>query len=150
MSQGLSACVLGVLLAAACGRGEERAPPRTVFVPAGSAESLDGPSPTRGAGAAPRGAPLPQDREHAERLFQEARELMQKGRLDEACARFSESLELDRAVGTLLNLASCMERSGRVPRACELYAEARDLSKTAGSDARARFAEDRRAALGCP
>lgn len=75
---------------------------------------------------------------------------MHKGQMDEACARFSESLELDRAVGTLLNLANCMERSGRVPRACELYAEARELAMAAGSDARAGFARDRHAALGCP
>lgn len=139
-----------LLLAAGCARSQGPVPTTTVLVPASSGGSLDGPAPPRGAGASPKRPRDASDREHAERLFQEGRELMQKGQLDEACARFAESLELEPAVGTLLNLASCMERSGRVPRACELYAEARDLSKSSGRDDRARFAEDRRAALGCP
>ncbi len=139
-----------LVLAAGCARSQGPAPTTTVLVPASSGGSLDEPAPPRGAGASPKRPSAASDREHAEQLFQEGRELMQKGQLEEACARFAESFELEHAVGTLLNLASCMERSGRVPRACELYTEARDLSKSGGRDDRARFADDRRAALGCP
>ncbi|HZO13795.1 MAG TPA: hypothetical protein VFB62_11075 [Polyangiaceae bacterium] len=49
----------------------------------------------------------------AESLFQEGQAAMEAGKLDIACAKLAESLELERAVGTLLNLARCHELSGK-------------------------------------
>ena len=41
----------------------------------------------------------------AEGLFREARDLMDAGKVVEACGKFAESYRLDRALGTLINLA---------------------------------------------
>jgi hypothetical protein len=53
----------------------------------------------------------------AEALFAAGRDLMKDGRIDEACEKFSESYRLDRAAGTLLNLAVCHKTQGRVASA---------------------------------
>ena len=50
---------------------------------------------------------------------------MARGDLTTACARLAESLKLDFAVGTLLNLATCEERSGKVIDALEHFKVAR-------------------------
>jgi hypothetical protein len=49
----------------------------------------------------------------AQSLFDEAKRLMQDGRVAESCAKLEESLRLYPASGTLLNLALCHERSGK-------------------------------------
>src|SRR5262245_1711819 len=53
----------------------------------------------------------------AEALFREARAAMQSGDFDAACAKFEESERLDKAPGTVLNLAECEEKRGRVATA---------------------------------
>jgi hypothetical protein len=75
---------------------------------------------------------------------------MQKGDFAEACQRFADSMELDPALGTLLNMASCAERSGNNGRACEWFAAARDMARDKAQPDRGQFAESRLKALSCP
>ena len=83
----------------------------------------------------------------AKRLFDEGRELLDRGKVDEACRRFAQSLERERAGGTMLNLADCAERAGQLARAWSLYDEAaREYERTNKGNAE-RFARDRAAAL---
>ena len=49
----------------------------------------------------------------AEALFLKGKELLASGSVDEACSLFSESLRIDPATGTLMNLADCEERQGK-------------------------------------
>jgi len=75
---------------------------------------------------------------------------MSEGHWEDACDRFAQSLALEPAVGTLLNLATCVERGGDTVRTCSLWAQARDMARAKGSPERAKLAEDRLARLGCP
>ncbi len=65
----------------------------------------------------------------AEVLFQQGRKLADAGEYQEACAKFEESLNYDRATGTLWHLANCLEETGAIASAWarfrELDAEAR-------------------------
>jgi hypothetical protein len=83
----------------------------------------------------------------AKRLFDEGRELLDRGKVDEACRRFAQSLERERAGGTMLNLADCAERAGQFARAWSLYDEAaREYERTNKGTAE-RFARGRATAL---
>ncbi len=83
----------------------------------------------------------------ADTLFAEGRDLLEKGRFAEACAKLAKSEELAPGVGTLLNLAYCYEQVGKLRSALDAYAEAETLA-IAGSDAkRAAFAKERYAAV---
>lgn len=75
---------------------------------------------------------------------------MEQGKYAEACEAFAESMRFDPALGTLLNLATCVERSGDAPRACSLFAQARDLAREKGSVEREKFVATRLSQLGCP
>ena len=77
------------------------------------------------------------------RLFEEGRALAKDGKYAEACARFEASLELDRAVGTLLNYADCHERLGHLAHAWRLFDEAARESEKQGNAERVKFARDR-------
>jgi hypothetical protein len=63
----------------------------------------------------------------AESLFQDGRRLIRSGDFHVACARFEESFRLDRAAGTLANLADCEERLGRIAGAWQHWLQAADL-----------------------
>jgi len=63
-------------------------------------------------------------RVEADRLFQEARALLARGQIDEACSKFGESNELLPRSGTLLNLAVCLAQSGRAVAAFPLFEQA--------------------------
>ncbi len=67
----------------------------------------------------------PDATKEAETLFTSGREAMTRGDLQAACSRFAESLKLHPAVGTLLNLAACEDRSNRLVLALEHFTEAR-------------------------
>lgn len=90
-------------------------------------------------------APSAADAKLAEGLFLSGKEAMAKGDLVSACARFTESHKLDPAVGTLLNLATCEERSGKLVVALEHFTRAR--SQLAKEDFRVAFADERVEAL---
>ncbi len=74
----------------------------------------------------------PGDKPEAVQLFEDGRKLLADGKPDEACAKFEASLLKDpRAVGTLLNLGLCNERSGKVASALKLFREAYDRATEA-------------------
>lgn len=78
-------------------------------------------------------------------LFRQGRDDMAKGDYDQACSRFSESLRLLPAVGTMLNLADCEEHRGRVADALAQFQHA--LDSMAKNDDRISFARGRIAKL---
>src|SRR5437870_1665929 len=67
----------------------------------------------------------------AEVLFREGRELMQKGKIAEACADFEQSQKLEPAPTTLLNLAGCREKNGQLATAWGLFLEAERTTRSA-------------------
>lgn len=82
----------------------------------------------------------------AEVLFNEAKQLREAGKLDQACPKFLASYKLDRTLGTLMNLADCREQIGQIASAWADWSEAVELA-TKQQDARADFAKSRRDAL---
>jgi serine/threonine-protein kinase len=83
----------------------------------------------------------------AETLFEEGVRLAEQGRMEDACRKFEASEGLDVAVGTLLRLADCRERTGRLASAWARFREAGSLAETLGMTERARIAAVRSAAL---
>jgi hypothetical protein len=80
-------------------------------------------------------------------LFEEARQLMLENHLGEACPKFKESLRLDPALGTLLNLALCHEKQGKSATAYLEYTDAVAQAAREGDSERQALAEQRLAAL---
>lgn len=87
-----------------------------------------------------------QDSAAADALFQEAKALMAAGKVADACPKFQSSLELQRTLGTLMNLADCLEQQGRVASAHRRWEEAVTLAAEQKDD-RGSFAEERRKAV---
>ena len=83
----------------------------------------------------------------AEQLFQDGRQLLQEGRLAEACAKLAESERIEPKPGTLLNLAVCHEQQGKTASAWVEFREARTLSARAGNQDRVELADQHIAAL---
>jgi hypothetical protein len=67
----------------------------------------------------------------AELLFQQGKAAMAAGNTGEACPKFEESYRLDKAGGTLQNLAFCYESAGRWASAYARYQELLAMSKAA-------------------
>jgi hypothetical protein len=91
---------------------------------------------TRYGNAAPSAAEVAR----AETLFESGKAALASGDLATACARLDESQRLDPAVGTLLNLATCEERSGRLAVALEHFTLAR--AQLTADDYRVRFTRE--------
>jgi hypothetical protein len=83
----------------------------------------------------------------AQALFDQAKKAMAAHRYAEACPKLEESLRLQEAVGTLLNLADCYEKEGKLASAWSKYLEVATKARAAGQAARARIGHDRAAAL---
>lgn len=92
-------------------------------------------------------AQTPAEEAAAEALFQQGRELMQAERYAEACEKFAASNRLDPALGTVLNLAACLESDGRLASAWAKFVEAGTIATREGSAQRAAVARQRAAAL---
>jgi len=86
------------------------------------------------------------DKAAADTLFEEGRQLIGKGALAEACAKFEASLHKVIQLGTQLALATCYEKRGMTASAWAMF---RAAAATAGkaSDKRLPFAEERALAL---
>jgi tetratricopeptide (TPR) repeat protein len=87
------------------------------------------------------------DPPQADQLFNEGRELLEKGRFAEACEKLRQSSELAPAIGTLTNLGYCYEQIARFRSAMDAYAEAETLANQAKDDKRQKFARERFAAV---
>lgn len=87
------------------------------------------------------------DRAAAQVLFDQGRELMERGRPEEACPRFEESERLESGLGTQFNLADCYEAVGRVASAYTLFLEVAARAKAAGQTRREQVARERAAAV---
>jgi hypothetical protein len=83
----------------------------------------------------------------AEALFEEGRALMERGEYDGAAAKLVASYKLDAALGTLLNLALCHERTGRIATAWVEYRDGLAKATAARDDDRIRFATQRIAVI---
>ena len=97
--------------------------------------------------AAPSARAQPHDTAAAEAAFAEARTLMRQGKYPEACPRFEASFTLDPALGTLMNLSDCFERTGRTASAWVRFREAAAMAVQQGHREREAIARDRVAAL---
>lgn len=102
---------------------------------------------TMTSGAHAAGPSTADQRALAEALFQAGRELIEAGRVSEACAKFAESQRVAPAGGTLLNLAICHETEGRLATALVEYQEAIAVSRKAGRKDRIEIAQQYMRAL---
>ncbi len=82
------------------------------------------------------------DKAAAEVLFEQGRALLLEGKVEEACPKLSESLRLDRGIGTMLFLAECWQRMGKTASAWAQFREAETIAANE-KDAREKVARDR-------
>ncbi|MDC3961261.1 hypothetical protein [Polyangium jinanense] len=83
------------------------------------------------------------DKAAAEALFNDARRLLDEGKIADACPKFEESHRLDPASGTALNLGDCLEKQGRTASAFTAFGEAEVIARRDGNTARAEEAARR-------
>jgi serine/threonine-protein kinase len=83
----------------------------------------------------------------AEALFDEGKRLMLEGKFAAACEKLEESERVDPAIGTLLYLAECYEKSGRPASAWATFREAASAARASGQLERARVGQERAARL---
>jgi serine/threonine-protein kinase len=79
----------------------------------------------------------------AESLFDDALKAMKSGHFAEACPKLEESERIDPAIGTLLYLAECYEKSGRTASAWATFREAASAAQAQGETERTRVAAAR-------
>jgi hypothetical protein len=101
-----------------------------------------------GAAVAGLGVPVAHadDKGVAQTAFMEGRRLVKEGKLAEACPKFEASFKAEPALGTLLTLADCHEKTGRTATAWVEFSEAREMAARHGDD-RATAAAQRATAL---
>lgn len=83
----------------------------------------------------------------AHSLFLDARAAMEQGAYEEACPKLEESMRLDPALGTQLNLADCYEHVGRTASAWAGFLDAASMAKSARQLEREKLARSRAKAL---
>ncbi|HWA72931.1 MAG TPA: tetratricopeptide repeat protein [Polyangiaceae bacterium] len=90
-----------------------------------------------------RAQPRPAESAAAEALFQQAATLMGEGKYSEACEKFEGSQQLDPALGTMLRLADCYDRTGRTASAWSMFEDVASLARARGDSERQQMANDR-------
>lgn len=88
--------------------------------------------------------------DRAARLFEEGKHLVEAGKIDEGCTKLAESLRLDPAIGTRLNLADCREKQARFLEAHTLYTRVVEDASPLRDEvnrSRASYARERLAAI---
>jgi hypothetical protein len=85
----------------------------------------------------------PSARALARSLFEDARSLMAEKKFAEACPKLAESMRLDPAAGTQLNLAFCHEGEGRTATAWAEYNDALTQARRDGRPEREQFVSDK-------
>jgi tetratricopeptide (TPR) repeat protein len=79
----------------------------------------------------------------AEALFQAAKALADAGKWEEACPKFKASYQLDRQLGTLLNLANCYQEMKKLAQAWARWNEAVEWARR-DNDKRLAWIEEQR------
>jgi hypothetical protein len=82
----------------------------------------------------------------AEALFQAGKQLVGEKKYAEACPKYDASYKLDPTLGTLLNLADCLEKEGRTATAWSTWGAAMEQAQR-DKDSRSEYAVERRQAL---
>jgi serine/threonine-protein kinase len=82
--------------------------------------------------------PSPTDKAASDVLFKDAKQLVEAGRVNEACLKFEESQRLDPTPGTLLNLGDCYKAGSptRTASAWGAYRQAEAMARQRGDAAR--------------
>lgn len=89
----------------------------------------------------------PSSPKEAGALFDKARDLMKAGKAPEACPLFEKSHLLEPALGTLLNLADCYDKTGRLVQAYLRFNEASAWAARTHEGKREEAAKSRASAL---
>ncbi|MGA3121279.1 MAG: hypothetical protein ABSF69_10980 [Polyangiaceae bacterium] len=83
----------------------------------------------------------------AEALFRDGSQLLEAGRIDEACPKFAASQKTDPALGTLFYLAVCHEKQGLTASAWAEFSSATDWAQRSNQPERELFGRKHLAAL---
>ena len=83
----------------------------------------------------------------AEAVFEEGIRLIKQGNFAEACPKFEMSQRVEPAVGTMLYLAECYEKTNRTASSWAMFREAASLAETSGQTERMKTAQARAARL---
>ncbi len=83
----------------------------------------------------------------AEALFREGKALMDEGAYEPACPKLEASHRMDPAVGTLLNLAICLEKVNKTASAWANYLRAAGMARSRGQIDREQYARAQATAL---
>lgn len=74
----------------------------------------------------------------AEVLFDEGKQLMVRGEFAQACPKLEQSLRVEEAIGTMLYLGECYEKTGRAASAWAMFREASSRAEAEGQFERAK------------
>jgi hypothetical protein len=84
-----------------------------------------------------------QDPAAQQALFNEAKQLRDQGRIDEACPKFEAAFSAGKSTGALLSLADCHERQGKTATAWAEFLEVERRDRLEGRQDRAEEAKSR-------
>jgi len=88
-----------------------------------------------------------QEKAAAEAVFEEGMRLIKQGNFADACPKFELSQRVEPAVGTMLYLAECYEKTNRTASSWAMFREAASLAETSGQSERMKTAQARAARL---
>ena len=89
----------------------------------------------------------PEEKATAEAVFEEGMRLIKQGNFADACPKFELSQRVEPAVGTMLYLAECYEKTNRTASSWAMFREAASLAETSGQLDRMKTAQARAAKL---